>query len=453
MDGSLKDQERDFGEPAPSGGSYHIGITGNGLPQHGLINPALHFNSTVFIKLKKGYDVVQVKEAISRCPIRIATHFLEPSHPAPPNTNYARGYLGGAHYSQERMGAIYYLDCVQNETVDTPIYGIYSFAPELWKSWFPNTAAPKQMRDYKERRNDKHNLVFPATGGDILLHLKSSKSDLIKKVIQYLKDNMYLQYDDWEEWHGENSKCKDGGRNLFGYFDGGPDRARTVNAVYNVGELFQYADLGRISAALIGDEDSHHKNGSYCFTSIWIHDLQKFFNQPVHSQDLVIGKTKDTGEVLMDQGGDGSLPNTHGVRTHGIPRKDTKQDPPLIAQMFRQGASFVDPARNQAGQIFVAYSRFPDIVDDALDNMAGISEEFIKRTGGLPDNLTLYSKMIRGQYWYTPNLDEIVMLWTHLFPGKFKDNGDKYTSTSSSSDEYSNTFDSKTTQGYYRDNE
>eukprot|EP01092_Planopodium_desertum_P012806 TRINITY_DN6078_c0_g1_i2.p1 TRINITY_DN6078_c0_g1~~TRINITY_DN6078_c0_g1_i2.p1 ORF type:complete len:457 (-),score=50.43 TRINITY_DN6078_c0_g1_i2:26-1396(-) len=386
-------------KPPPPKDPYNWIRVGN-FPQPGIL-PSMEQNTAyVIVRLADDCDEKDVRNALAAIPSL------------------------GIDKVLEKFSLMTFAEYTANRYQTTQLFCNIGFSPALWRKWNPKKTLPKQLREFTEMVSEDKLHSFPATGGDIMVHIKSPRSDLIVSIVEYFRERLGPKaFSDYEVHYCWNSLD---GRNQFGFFDAASLGAVTANPVLNVGRL-QYAfpfhkdfkpwfaDLGRIASTFIGKEDPENENGTYGLSQLYIHDLAAWNRLTVTEQEFVFGKKKDTGLFIYDPNTSAKeIPETHIVRTHFALLPSGEIDPnfPEISNIpavtYRQSASFSKPDGTR-GLFFLQYGRDMRIFNWQLERMIGKRLVY----AGLPhtvDRLLHYTKAKTGQYWYFPNLFQLVSL-------------------------------------------
>ncbi|WP_067098740.1 Dyp-type peroxidase [Marinomonas atlantica] len=141
----------------------------------------------------------------------------------------------------------------------------------------------------------------------------------------------------------------------------------------------------RASVALVGDEDSAYKGGSYLNYMKFVHDLEKWEHQELKVQENTFGRTKYDNEEYASAE---KSPHAHTKRT------SLKDDQGQSLELLRQSMPFGD--LQEQGLIFVSYSKTPIIFDLMLQSMIEGDEK------GNADHLMQYTHASSGSAFYVP---------------------------------------------------
>lgn len=430
-------------------------------PQPGILPPVESQSGFVVVHLKEGFDVREVSDAIAAYPSVWNPPYTNSNDVDPVRDTYPPDPSKMPPPPPESV--LVHAGRVANRYSPTTLYCNIGIGTHLYSTLFPDRNPPVNMAHFNSREyvsaDDRH--WFPYTGGDLFLHVKSSRTDLILDVILYFKQRLegQLAPDGFKERYTFTSID---GRNQFGFFDAGSDARVTANPVLNSGPVCQaypypedyeynipeslkdiccqdsiekkkaardkglYVDLGRLATAFIGAEDPEHLNGSFCIVQEYIHDLDKFNRLSEQEQNVVFGRRKDNGAFIesqtnpLDGGINSDYPRAHIVRAHireTGENGEADMDPciqnvpgaslaPL--QIFRQAASF-GSATGERGLYFVAYCRYTETFELILSRMIGHDITWPGSSHDV-DHLLEFTGARTGQFFYMPNLEELSSL-------------------------------------------
>jgi len=239
----------------------------------------------------------------------------------------------------------------------------------MWDRLSPSKR-PKGLRPFKAL--EAGGLKAPATGGDLLLHIASTRHDLnfelASRLTRSLGDVRVL-----EEIHGFRYLDT---RDLAGFIDGtenpmGPERA---------------------SVGLIGDEDAPLAAGSYVATQRYVHHLDAWRKVPDADQEGIVGRTKADSVELE---GARKPETSHVSRT--VIEKDGKE-----LKILRH--SYPYGTMSEAGLFFIAYGRTLDHFETMLSRMIGADGS------GRHDRLMEFSHAVTGATFFVPSLETLTTI-------------------------------------------
>jgi putative iron-dependent peroxidase len=240
----------------------------------------------------------------------------------------------------------------------------------LWDTLSPG-ARPKGLRSFKAIQAAGRSA--PSTGGDVLVHIASTRHDLNFELASRLLRSLGGGVSVLEEAHGFRYLDT---RDLTGFIDG------TENPVGGA----------RAEVALIGDEDASFAGGSYAATQRYVHHLEAWGKLAITEQEKIVGRTKPDSTELDEK----SLPSTsHVSRT--VIEKDGRE-----LKILRH--SYPYGTLRESGLFFIAYGRTLDNFEMMLARMMGASGD------GLHDRLTEFSHAVSGATFFVPSMEVLSSL-------------------------------------------
>jgi putative iron-dependent peroxidase len=211
---------------------------------------------------------------------------------------------------------------------------------------------------------------FPATGGDIFVHIKSARRDacflLSQEFVSLLPKKHIKHIDEVDGWVFLNSQ------DLSGFEDGAANPKGSAK---------------KLAAVVDERTDKNHLGGSYAIGQKWIHDLDQLNKMPLKTQEAMVGRTKSENMKIRDR------PETSHVSRMTVEGEDMK--------IHRQSMPFGNILEH--GLFFIGYSNSIYKFKRMLQRMDG-SEDKRK------DAIISYSKPVAGNFWYMPSLDELKQL-------------------------------------------
>jgi len=236
---------------------------------------------------------------------------------------------------------------------------------ELWDR-LSHGRRPEGLRPFKPLSAEGR--TAPATGGDVLLHIASSRHDLNFELASRLARSFGGGAKVLEEVYGFRYLDT---RDLTGFIDGTENPAG--------GE--------RAKVALIGEEDASFAGGSYAATQRYVHHLEEWGKLAVADQEKIIGRTKPDSTELDEE----TKPATsHVSRT--VIEKDGEE-----LKILRH--SFPYGTLRESGLFFIAYGRTLDNFETMLARMIGASGD------GLHDRLIEFSHAVTGATFFVPSME------------------------------------------------
>src|SRR5579863_10460289 len=185
--------------------------------------------------------------------------------------------------------------------------------------------------------------IAPATGGDVLLHIKSTQPDINLEIGRRVMAAFGGTVQAREEAHG--FRYRDW-RDLTGFIDGTANPSTAAS---------------RAKTVLIGPEDANFAGGSYVLTQRYVHDLARWEKVSVKEQEAIIGRTKrDSREMSR------APESAHRVRAEL--HIDGVEQP-----IYRQGLPYGN-ATGESGVFFCAYARDTKRIVMMLQRIMGAAD-------------------------------------------------------------------------------
>ncbi|ALD62197.1 Dyptype peroxidase [Mollivirus sibericum] len=252
------------------------------------------------------------------------------------------------------------------------------FSSHAWRQWGKSSAPPMGMMDFPGYAGPDGWPVMEPTGGDVFLHIKSSRRDAIHRLVTDFVGLLAAsgqdpveRIDSIDAWRnildGQN-------RDLTGYVDG------TTNCPAQ-----EAVSMGLISA----DVDPYHANGSFAIGQRWVHNLAAFDAMNVSSQDAVFGRTKAKSQALPYP-----PPDAHVVR---VRQSD------FGYFIVRQAMPWGDAAKGNAGLFFIAYSNDARRLGQMCLSMVGQGTHATR--AGPYDAIMRFSVPATNNFWYFPSME------------------------------------------------
>lgn len=241
---------------------------------------------------------------------------------------------------------------------------VMAFGSDAWDRVF-GAPKPRDLHSFREIRGRHH---APATPGDMLFHIRSTRMDLCFELATQIMSRLGGAVSTVDEAHGFNYFDD---RDLIGFVDG------TENP----------EEQAAVDAAIIGEEDATFAGGSYVIVQKYLHDLKRWNALPVEEQEKIIGRTK-LSDIELD---DSVKPaSAHNVLTTIM--EDGKQ-----LEIVRDNMPFGDVGKGEFGTYFIGYARSPLRIEQMLVNM------FVGRPPGNYDRLLDYSRAVTGALFFAPS--------------------------------------------------
>jgi putative iron-dependent peroxidase len=241
---------------------------------------------------------------------------------------------------------------------------VMAFGSDCWDRLF-GTPRPKELHPFREIRGQHH---APATPGDVLFHIRSTRMDLCFELATEIMSRLGGAASTADEVHGfqyfEN-------RDLLGFVDG------TENPV----------DQAALDATLIGEADAGFAGGSYVIVQKYLHDLKAWNALPVEQQEKIIGRTK-----LSDIELDDSVKPTSAHNALTVIEENGEE-----LEIVRANMPFGEVGKGEFGTYFIGYARSPQRIEQMLENM------FVGKPPGNYDRLLDFSRAVTGTLFFVPS--------------------------------------------------
>lgn len=239
---------------------------------------------------------------------------------------------------------------------------------DVWGRLFDGPR-PAGLHPFVELEGARHRA--PATPGDLLLHIRSHRSDLCFELAGRLMERLRGAASVEDEVHG--FKYFDN-RDLLGFVDG------TENP----------EGVAAGAAALVGPEDPGFSGGSYVVVQKYLHDMDGWNALPVEAQEYAMGRTKLEDLELSDE----AKPADSHVALNTITEADGTE-----RQIVRLNMPFGSLGRQEFGTYFIGYSGTPEVTEEMLRNM------FLGKDSARHDRILDFSTAVTGCLFYVPTAD------------------------------------------------
>ena len=255
-------------------------------------------------------------------------------------------------------------DLLISQHPDAHIKTAIAFGPELWAKL--HTTTPQGFKQLDPQHGA---FAMPVVPADVFIHIASSRTDLcfalsqaffagIQNKVEVLDERVCFRYLD--------------SRDLTGFIDG------TENP--------QFPD-DRAEVALLPQQSGIFADGSFIFAQRYVHDLAKWQQLKVDTQEQVIGRTKLESIELDDEV---KPENAHVARTV-VEDADGEE-----MEILRHSLPYGD-GQGEQGLFFVAYTHDLNIIDAMLNRMFGTAGDAIH------DRLLHFTTAVDGAYYFAPS--------------------------------------------------
>lgn len=257
---------------------------------------------------------------------------------------------------------------VSSRVPDATLTAIIGIGSHAWDRLFTGPR-PAELHPFVQLDGATH--TAPATPGDLLLHLKSSRPDLAFEVGRLWTAALGDAVATVDETHG------------FRYFDM-RDLTGFVDGTENPAGAAAVATI-----TVDADSDPDFAGGSYVAVQKYLTDFPTWNALPVPDQEDTFGRSK-LDNVEMDD--DTKPTNAHTALTN-LPDVDGQSQ-----EIFRDNMPFGDIAGDgEKGTYFIAYSKTPSITELMLHHM------FIGDPVGNHDRLLDFTTAVTGTQFFAPS--------------------------------------------------
>lgn len=273
-----------------------------------------------------------------------------------------------------------YTNYLTSMAPDADLVAAIGFSASIWQEWGSFLPMPKGLFDFPGYTGPNGWPTMEATGGDIFVHGKALRRDVLYTLVEMLVNEMGWDIvEDIEVIESWRLFVDSQNRDLTGYVDG------TVNCPHDQ----------KVQWGLIGEEDKDHINGSYAIAQRWVHNLRAFFSMNETQQDNVFGRTKKDSIALPNP-----RPTAHFKRV----------EQSLFGYFIvRQAQPWGDMVNGNHGLFFIAYSKDAHNFDPMCKSMVGWGTSATPE--GDVDEIMKFSQAVRSNFWYFPSLEVLDMIY------------------------------------------
>jgi porphyrinogen peroxidase len=225
---------------------------------------------------------------------------------------------------------------------------------------------PAELHPFRALAGPVHSA--PATPGDLLFHIRSTRQDLNFELTQRVMERLDGHVRVEDEVYGFRSFDQ---RDLLGFVDGTENPEGT--------EAFD--------AVIVGDEDAAFAGGAYVIVQKYLHDLKSWDTLTIEQQEAAMGRTKLSDLELPDEV---KAPDAH-ISLTVIEGPDGEE-----LQILRYNMPFGRAAAGEFGTYFIGYSRTPAVTEQMLENMF---------MGTPHDRILDFSTAVTGTLFFTPSAE------------------------------------------------
>ena len=231
------------------------------------------------------------------------------------------------------------------------------------------TPLPKELVNFESINGGKHSAK--ATSGDLHFHLRGLNMAICFDMATAISNVLQPVAECLDEIHG--FRYWDG-RSIIGFVDG------TENPIGEERKFF----------AVVGDEDSTYKGGSYLFVQKYFHNMKNWESLSTEDQEKVIGRYK-MNDIEMDD-------NVKPDNSHSALTSITDENGNDL-KIVRDNMPFGNPSKGEVGTYFIAYASTFSTTKKMLENM------FIGNPPGNYDRILDFSTAQTGALFFVPTLE------------------------------------------------
>ena len=257
------------------------------------------------------------------------------------------------------------IEGLQAQFPDAELHAAVGLSSLIWDEL--DTERPKFLAPFPHITGKDIELL--PTDVDLVLHIRSSRHDVTYQLASILFKALgksVILVDEVSCF-----KYLDN-RDLTGFVDGTENPA---------GEQ-------RKAVALVGDEDPSFKQGSYFNLMRFVHDLGKWEQEDLKTQEDIYGRTKHTNQEYPSA--------EKSVHAH-TKRTSLKDENGNSLEILRHSMPFA--SLTEKGLMFASYSKTPVIFNMMLESMVKGDEN------GNTDHLMKYTQATTGQAFFVPSND------------------------------------------------
>ncbi|WP_299801789.1 Dyp-type peroxidase [uncultured Shewanella sp.] len=252
---------------------------------------------------------------------------------------------------------------------DSAFNGFVAVGANYWDTLYPN-ARPSQLKPFPAMNRD--NRDAPAIEYDLFVQLRCDRFDILHLVaneVCQMFEGLVELVDEERGFRFLDS------RDLTGFVDG------TENP----------KGRSRQEVALIGDEESSFKGGSYIHVQKFAHNLSKWNRLPVRKQEDIVGRTK--ADNIEYASADKPL-------TSHIKRVNLKDSEGKSMEILRQSMPY--GSVKEQGLMFISTCRNSVHFEKMLESMVHGDGE------GNHDHLLHFTQALTGSSFFAPSLDFMI---------------------------------------------
>ncbi|MGR5130169.1 Dyp-type peroxidase [Photobacterium swingsii] len=275
--------------------------------------------------------------------------------------------IGDKHAVLEQCKRLHsVVESLNTQQIDANLRASVAFGKAFWTSL--DRGCPENFEDFKAL--GQGDIVAPATGGDILLHVNASRHDLNFYLLRQFLTPIATDVEVMDETYG------------FKYLDA-RDMTDFIDGTEN-----PKTDESRQEVAVIKDGD--FAGGSFVMVQRFVHNLPAWNRLNVAAQEKVIGRTKPDSIELED------VP----AQSH-VGRVDIKEEGKGL-KIVRHSLPY-GSATGDHGLLFIAYCHTQHNFKTMLESMYG-------EIDGKTDQMLRFTSAVTGAYFFAPSAEMLAGL-------------------------------------------
>ncbi|MGF1691168.1 Dyp-type peroxidase [Photobacterium kagoshimensis] len=258
------------------------------------------------------------------------------------------------------------VESLNTQQIDANLRASVAFGKAFWTSL--DRGCPENFDDFEVL--GQGDIVAPATGGDILLHVNASRHDLNFYLLRQFLSPIAADVEVMDETYG------------FKYLDS-RDMTDFIDGTEN-----PKTDEARQDVALIKEGD--FAGGSFVMVQRFVHNLPAWSRLNIAAQEKVIGRTKPDSIELDD------VP----AQSH-VGRVDIKEEGKGL-KIVRHSLPY-GSVTGDHGLLFIAYCHTQHNFKAMLESMYG-------KTDGKTDQMLRFTSAVTGAYFFAPSAEMLAGL-------------------------------------------
>ncbi|NRA69486.1 MAG: Dyp-type peroxidase [Gammaproteobacteria bacterium] len=259
----------------------------------------------------------------------------------------------------------HYLDEASEQYCEVAFSGFIAIGANYWSQLYGDTG-PALLRPFPSLGcDDRH---APANPYDLFIHIRCDRADinhLVGNEICLMLEDLATIVEQVNGFRYLDS------RDLTGFVDG------TENP----------KGIHRQKVALVGEEDSEFRGGSYIHIQRYRHDLKKWNQLKVKNQEDIIGRTKEDNQEYTSF----NKPKTSHIRRAAIKDGNGKS-----LEILRQSMPYGD--MQEQGLFFISCCSTPNNFELMLQSMIMSDHK------GHYDHLLDFTQAISGAAFFAPSM-------------------------------------------------